>query len=281
MGKIELVIEYNKGVISIPFADIKSVDQFTMGYDNELELFSNLNNILNLNIKNGQLSNIYLKNSYHARSKGHKLQYQILPVKYSTDDCDLADLQQVYAKYYKDNHTRILAYREGIRYVKHDVIRNYNLNDDKITDIEIDMAVNSYFKDGSYKTYRDAYFRVKGAGYTVKTLPKVETESINKTNLSSYDTDDDYLAYLQRYAALGEEEADKALEELSYLDMEEVEKLANEKHGLFDYLDKGSKLNDQIDEIDSIMSLEALSGMSIDKLKEVIADYQNKYQKRH
>lgn len=271
MGVVNLVIKYNKGIISIPFKDIISLDEFTVGYDNPLELLNALNRLLNLDIKNGQLIEIYVDYLYNNKRKR-------LPVKYSVDNYDIEDLKIMYAKYYKDNHVRILAYNEGIRYVKHDKIINYNLRCDDITDRDIDLAVIAYFEKAGYKKYRDAYFRLKEAGYKVR-INKLVSE-VDRTNLAKYQTDDEYLSYLMRYASIGDREHDKVIEELSYYDSDDIRMdMNNGEYGLFDGINHSTK-EDDTSELDELITLEAMAGKSVEELIEIVNNYRDGYYNR-
>lgn len=267
MNRVSLNIIYENRVLSIPFKDLKSLDMFTINYNSYIELFNVLNKILDLKLDVNKFKDVYISYSYKRRNG--KMATCELPIRLSMDDYDIDDLKKVYADYYKDNHMRILATRDGIRHVKHDAIRTFNARSRDVTDSDIDSAVNSYF-DGSYKKYRDAYFTVVKSGYTVKNNEYFDKD--NRTDLSKYQTDNEYFNYLRRYANTSDEGHDKAIEILSGYDVDELKR--NGMNGLFDN-EEISKKEDDL-EIDTL-SIEALSGKSLEELRDLIISYRDNY----
>jgi len=254
MAKFNLIVEFSNRVISIPFKSISSLDNFTVNYDSYKELGDTLSKLLNFS-KN--INDIYIQNIVSDRKIIR------LPIKYSMDDFDVDDVKTVYKQYYKDNHQRIKTTKDGIKNVKHDTILDFIYNVCDITDMDIDKAVDSYFK-GSYKKYRDAYFTVKRYGYKVKNRVYSDQEKID---LSKYSSEDEYFQSLMRAASLGKE--DEATEELSLQDMNDIKK---DFKDLFD----GVKSEDKkINESYEWLSLQALSGMSAKELEDLINSYRD------
>lgn len=277
MDMIRLTIKDKDRVLSIPFKSIIDVDNFTILFDNYLELVATLNKILNLKIRNVEMVDIYITYAYKKHSSD-LLKTQYLPIKYSHDNYDIQDLERVYADYYKDDYTRIKTTREGIYNVKHEAIFSYISGDSSlITDNDIDMAVKAYFSNYSYKKYRDAYFRVTDIGYKVKiNKMDINAKKIDRTNLSKYDMSSTYFNNLANYASIGENEHARVMDELAGYTFEELNHdLNNLDYTLFDGMGK-KKENIDLDK-DDMLALESLTGYDIDTLSR----YVNKENKEH
>ncbi len=264
MDEVYLVIEHSKGVIKIPFKEIKDIDTFTMLFDNELELFAFLSNRLNFDIPTSQLDDIYVSYSYQSKTDD-KTRWRSIPVKYSTDDYDLDDVEAMYAKYYQDNHTRILANTDELRHLNSDYIANYDIEKDNITDNIIALLVKAYFKDKSYMKRRTAYFRLKETGYHVKMRKKETVVSPYHAQVFPYDVSDEYKDTIN----------DRMLEELSLHDIEELQR--NSNPSLFD---GQTNPKPAIPDLDEIMSLEYLTNMSIEELQSAIIRYGSRVGKK-
>lgn len=247
MSDFRLVLEFKGRIIAIPFKKIENLDAFTINYDNKKELAEAIKRILGINIK-GIIYEIYIQKVVDDKK------LRILPVKYSSDDFDIDDLVNVYKQYYKDDHTRIKTTEGGIKFVKHDTITNFLHNVRDVTNMDIDKAVDSFFK-GSYSKYRDAYFIVKRYGY------KVKLDSQKNAKLSDYYSEDEYFQFLQRLASLDNDKRDKVIEELSLYDLEDLEKVIP---GYFDGTKRKKTINIGLERQD----LSLLTGISIDELEE-------------
>lgn len=270
MADVYLDIEYREGVISIPFIDLQKADQFTRGFNSYPELYEALNKLLHINIKWDKVFDINIRYEYINRHNQKVVSR--LPIRLSSDDYDIEDLKEVYAKYYKDDHSRILFTTGGIKHVAHDTIKDFLTNVKDITDRDIDLAVNSYFMHGSYKKYRDAYFAVNFAGYDVKESEK-EKEDKKNINLGEYSSRDEFLDYLIRYSLIGEDERDKAIEILSLYDLDD---LSSEFANLFDGLknkDEKKKINLGEEEV----FLCATTGYNIEELRSMVGRARNNY----
>lgn len=269
MSKTCLNIVYKNGVISIPFKGIKNIDMFTIGFNSYKELYERLSKLLNINIDFSNIMDIYINYEYKERNKRGHTVIKKLPIRLSMDDYDIQDVKRVYAQYYKDNHNRINTTDDGIKNVNHEAIKRFCYNSMDISDNDIDLAVNSYFKGDSYKKYRDAYFLLIQTGYDIK---QNVYDRENRTDLSKYSTSDEYFNYLRKYSFEGSLEHDKAIELLSLYDMEEL----RDMKGLFD---GNTPLEKEDDWNLYIMALEELTGMDLDDLRESIknlGDSQNK-----
>ncbi len=247
MSDFRLILKFKGRVIAIPFKKIENLDAFTVNYDNKKELAEAIKRILGINI-NGMVYDVYIQQVINDKK------LSILPVKYSSDDFDIDDLVNVYKQYYKDDHMRIKTTDGGIKFVKHDTINNFLHNVRDVTNMDIDKAVNSFFK-GNYRKYRDAYFTVKSYGYIVR------LNSQKSIDISDYHNEDEYFQFLQRIASLSDEKRDRVIEELSLYDLEDLEKMIP---GFFD----GTKGKKTINIDEERQALSLLSGIGIDELEE-------------
>lgn len=270
MAEVKLIIKTEKRVYSIPVNSLSEIDEFSVWYPNKLELGKMLNNILDLNIINFDKVDIFLSYRYSSNSK-----VSYLPIKYSSDNYNCDSVKETYAKYYKDDHSRIKTNTSGIRNVGHQVIREYIQGTKEITNNEIDMAINSYFNGAGYKKYRDSYFVLKDANYKVKIDKlKEDEQNIDRTNLSTYAVANPYLSGLKRYAALGEEEHAKVMDTLAGYDMDELNRVTkNNNYGLFDGEGILTKRNDREIEHDEAMQLESITSKRLQELKELLNEY--------
>ena len=99
-----------------------------------------------------------------------------------------------------------------------------------------------------------------------------------RNDLSSFDTKDSYYAYLRNYSMFGEEEYAKAMDILAGEDMDDLRHgMVNPEYGVFDgaIQNNGNEVTDLSDEM---MSLEELSGKSIEELIEIVNEYRKYYQ---
>lgn len=274
MDKVKINIIYKDfGIVSIPFPNIKSCDEFTVGYQNNIELANTLARILNFNIGDKKIVDVYLEYSYQSRMSDRIITKQ-LPVKYSCDNFDFDDLRLVFAKFYQDDRDRIFE-EDGIRNVQSSVMRDYiNKRTTTITDTSIQITVNSYLKN-NYKANRDAYFLLKQNGYSVK-INEVFVENYQTPNgLGPIDMKSGYFNYLKKYASQGQEEMAEVMDEIQRYDVEELrEEIGISGYDNFDTIRKNS-YQQKYSGDDELLELEGLTGKSIDELKELLEIYKN------
>ncbi len=242
MRKVELVIKCKNRILKIPFEKLNLLDEYTENFNDRRELFHSINGSLDFGLNINDLDEMYINYHYKPLSKKHwgDEAIQKLDIMYRDDVFAVEDLMDKCMKYYKDNHARIVAYSDGINNVKHEAIMNYRVSLDNITDKEIELAVLSFFAHGSYKKYRDLYFRLIGSGYPVKTERKerIPMAVQPRFNLKDFQTDDAHLSYLQEYASKGTEEFAEVMDELSGYSLEDLSiAMQNPYYGVFDGAD--------------------------------------------
>lgn len=277
MDKIILTVRYGNGqIISVPFPDLKSCDEFTMGFDGVEELGVVLNKILRLGIKQPQAVDAYINYKYRSRGNNEE-KIQHLDVKYSVDVYDYEELKTAYAQFFQDDRRRINNAKNGIWHVNHESVREFIQGYKNISDESIVRAVNSYL-DGSYKKGRDTYFLLKRKGYIIRSKKKEDNTNPMRRNLSSFEARNSYYAYLREYSKLGEEEYAKAMDMLAGEDMDDLRHgMVNSQYGVFDgAVQNNSEVVTNLS--DEMMSLEELSGKSIEELMAIVEEYRKYYQ---
>ena len=278
MADVNLVIKFKHRdkPLTIPFRDLKSLDGFTTGYINDNDLLRELERMFNVDLAHFEFERMYI--TYHYKSIYNKKMMDYLPVMYMEDKFDFEDLKRVYGNYYKEDKSRIKKTYNGIKHVKSNAILAFLYDNADISDRDIELAVLS-FLDGSYKKSRDAYFLVKGKGYRVKRVKDFKEETLDRTDFRKYDVQDEYMASLASYGMQGYEEHARAMDELAGYDMDEVRHgMVNGSYGLFDgegVADKKATLRKLKDDL---LSLEALSGMSMDELMKLVRNYHDDYE---
>ena len=60
MESIFLVLEFDNNLIYLPFKSLEDIDNYTVGFDNVLELLATSNDILGLNIPREEMVDAYI-----------------------------------------------------------------------------------------------------------------------------------------------------------------------------------------------------------------------------
>lgn len=260
-NKVYLNIRTVKGLISIPFVGLRELDYFTVGYENEENLIESLNKILDLSLSVTDVNNIYISGNRYKDAENSSLSC----IKYSRDNYNLDSLVEMLALYLKKNRERIRNC--DVRHVATEGMTNFNAGM-SISDSDIDLAVKTFLKSG-YKKQRDMYFMVKN--FSSVKIDGLPNEDIERTKLSKMEAKDDesYVQYLFEFVSKGEEEEERAMDELSKVDFEDIsEVLGNNRSTLFDGV-----TDEKIDSLEDIYALEVLTELSIDKIKELQTEY--------
>ena len=260
MGKVSLVINDNGRIISIPFKDINSLDEFTVYYDNYLELVASLNELLDLGIED--IINTNVRCSYRYKTRSYKyLQdnlyaYVDLPIKYRIDNFNFNSVRDMYAKFYKDDHERIMMVKDGIRNVSTNAIKSYLAGND-ISDRDIDIVVKAYF-NGSYKKYRNAYYLLTRMGYKVK----IDNLSKGSKQELIYNKDQEIINELLLRVKNGNMSNEEMLDYLANnYDIEELSKMFKKE---------------KREEKEEMLALEALTGQKYNELYSISRDKNGK-----
>lgn len=263
-NSVFLNIETNYGVIRIPFIGLKELDYFTMGYNDSEELINSLIKILDLSILFSDVLNIYIDGKDYTNNGNSSINY----IKYRGDNYDMESVQNMLSLYLRQDHRRIRFC--DVRYVKTEGMIRFN-GGMSITDREINMSVNSFLKDryGNYiyKKVRDMYFLVKNFGGVKINKLYADYISTYDVNLSKVEAkEDDFYQYLIEYSSHGENEFEKAIDELSIMELENI-KNTIEDGNLFD----GIKKEEDYELVEDINALESLTGLSIESLKKIVS----------
>lgn len=256
---IYLKIETDNGIITIPFLGIQEVDNFTVMYRNMGELGNRLIKLLNLPINLCDVIGIYLSYDKYGRYNDDSF----FKIKYMGDNFNFESLKEAFATYLKNDPKRIFS--TDIRYLKTDGILKY-FGTGLIDAYEIENAVRIFFAKGTgYKRKRDTYFLIKDDVY-VK-IDEVSLEPVEKKdrdNLSLYsEGGDDYLSYLIELSKKGEEEYERAMDEIGQSDLEDISRfLKRNYYGIVDGVSSDFNIRDR-----EIASLEENTGLSLDDLR--------------
>ena len=161
--EVYLVIEYDKGLIYIPFKNIECVDYFTVAYDNLLDLASSINKILDINVDNKEIMDVYLVDDI-SKIDNDMQEYnkRYLAVKYSNNNFIKEDIVNKFGNYLCENIKRIDKH-VGLHQVFINYINKYH-KEGKITKEDIYKIAKLYLGD-NYIRYKDFYFRYKDKGY--------------------------------------------------------------------------------------------------------------------
>lgn len=260
-NRVQLCIIMKDGAISIPFLTLRGVDDYTRYYEDNIDIFNEINEILELDIPDRYFQDVCILYQHYSLKYG-KTTTVYLPVKLKRDNYDSNDLKKKLREYLKEDYRRIKLF--DIRYLKSETMQNYLHTGKGMTDIGIDYAVESYFATNSYKKKRDTYFALKDLGQEVAVREDDGKDILDKSfkSMTDFTTDDIYLNGLIEFSKKGEEEYSRAMELMASQDLEELDKKVHHPYyGMVDGLrDKQSTLEKELILVHS-------TGLSIEELK--------------
>ena len=263
--EILLFIITDRGNIAIPFKNLLEVDSYTIRFENILELLKKIGKIVKKDLSSLRVIDSYLEYNYNYRTTRENVDLNgKLPIKYKDDNYDADNLITGFAEYLKGDYQRIKQF--NIKFVRVPAIENYIRGNGILTDEDIDMAVNAYFKDGNYKKRREVYFKLKNFGKKIIINKYREDKVSGNGDLSKFEINDEYLSSLADYARKGEEEYQNVMEIISLYDIDDIsKKMKNPHYGVID----GMADYDQVFSSD-IVALEMATGISIQDLEKII-----------
>ena len=261
--EILLFIITDKGNMAIPFRSLLEVDNYMIRFEDINEFIQKISKIINRNLSSLRVVDSYLEYNYKTSNGGKNLKGR-LPIKYNDDNYDDDNLITGFAEYLKGDYQRIKQF--NIKFVRVPAIENYIRGNGILTDEDIDMAVNAYFKDGNYKKRREVYFKLKNFGKKIRINKYREDKVSGNGDLSKFEINDEYLSSLADYARKGEEEYQNVMEIISLYDIDDIsKKMKNPHYGVID----GMTDYDQVFSSD-IVALEMATGISIQDLENII-----------
>lgn len=257
-NRVMLNIDTENGMYVIPFLDLKKLDGFTAGFENEQEMIDALNRILDLDIDMDDIISINISLDKYKERKGSSLSC----IKYSGDNWNIDSLRDMFSLFLKQDHRRIR--HNDVRFVNTDSMLRFQAGR-PISDKAIDVAVK-VFLGVDYKKQRDTYFMIRDFGTVRVDRVSRDMDNIKKSDLSKTEAyNDEFVQYLIELSNRGEEYLDKAMEELSKFDLEDISKaLGKGGLGIFDGF--GSTFS-SFDE-DTYVLVE-YTGMSVEELKAI------------
>ena len=183
MDTVYLVIEFENRIVYLPFRDLKSVDSFTVGFDNLLELAASINDYLSLGIPNDQILDVYLSEDIdQVNNDMQEFDKRYLSVKFSRDDFIKEDLEKKMINYLKSDINRINL-NAGLKKVKDNYQKKYNK--ELLSDKDIGRITLLYLGD-DYKRYKESYYQLKDDGHKVK----IREHDINYAKYKEYEEED-------------------------------------------------------------------------------------------
>ena len=256
-----LELEYDNKVISIPFGKLKDIDKYTMKYKDRKVFLNKLISILELDIDIDFVNRMYL---VKEEDRLCEFDYETcLPIRYSNDNYDIDSLRDNFISYLQQDHSRIRMF--DVIYVKLPWMMDFRDGKKDISNDEIKLAVNTYFKD-NYKGIRKVYFDIKDECKIKKGKFELSDKKIEREELSKLESNkDDYLQYLIELSSRSDEDRLRATYELSLMPMEDLVRIMSRgSGGVLDGLsDLGAIKNDEV------LELEMLVGMNIEDIRKI------------
>lgn len=271
-----LFLETNEDLISIPCGNIEDFDEYTirftsgMGFKNKELFLKVLINMLRLDIKVENIKRVCLST---MDRKNYEFDYNYCyPIKYDKDNYNLDSLVLYFAQFLKEDRSRLEMFKE-------DAFRFINRYDEgTYTDNDIDFFARTYLNK-RYRNQRDVYFLLTEFGYPiriekVKNVRQCEKRSmyLNKLN----ESENEHIQYLIELASRSEEEYERAIDELSKNDLEELNRyLGKNSHGVVDGVSDVT-----IPTEEDIILFEEVTGMSLRELQDMCNEQMSNGRKR-
>ena len=114
---IFLVLQYDYQYIYIPFNSLKDVDNYTVGFDNPLDLVATTGSILELNMPNEEILDAYLSEGEDKiTDDSQEFKRRYLTIKYRRDDYVKDDLERKFSEYISFNlHNKVFDEFNGLK----------------------------------------------------------------------------------------------------------------------------------------------------------------------
>ena len=171
MESIYLVMEFDNNRIYLPFKSLIDLDNYTVGFDNMLELVATTKDILGLSIPNEEILDAYISTDIdNIEDDMQEFNDRYLSIKYMRDNYDKKDLEKKFIKYVKSNLNRSFSEFAGLKNIYDNYVIKYLANR-TITDTDISKISLLYLGD-NYKRYKDVFYKLKDKKVNVKILEK-------------------------------------------------------------------------------------------------------------
>lgn len=256
------IVDFNYGEINIPFLSLRELDLFTVRYQNPTELLEALSQILELPIVPESVAAILVSS---LKNNGNRIESKNYLVKCARDNYDVQHFQEAFRKYLLENPSRILS--TPMSRIRTAGVIGYVNGEHSLTEFDISLAVSIYFENASYHKIRDLYFRFRNKmNVKINKVDPSKSRQVDK-NVSKFTSEDPYISYLLQRASKGELEYEESIEELSLMDLEELNRNVDAPHyGIFDGMDTE---NDKY--IGDIGDLEKYSGFKLEELIKMLS----------
>ena len=200
MKEVYLVIEYEDRLYYLPFKDLVSVDEFTVCFDNLLELAASINDYLGLDYDNGKILDVYLSESIDKIDNDNQAyNKRYLAVKYKRDNFIRSEIEKVFIKYLKGQISNINDYSR-LKMVFDNYYNKY-IKDKKnyLEDKDRERIALLYLGD-KYQRYKEVFFKLRDKGYKMK----INEIKHDYTKKEQYEEDDKMLLTMFTGMNLGE-----------------------------------------------------------------------------
>ena len=165
---IYLVLEYDYQYIYLPFVSLKDVDNYTVGFDNVLDLVATTGSILELGIPNNEIVDAYLSETIdQIADDTQEFSKRYLSIKYRHDDYNKLALENNFINYINYNlRKHALDEFNGLRYVYDNYLKAYVTNRELL---DSDMSkIALLYLDNNYKRYKECYYILKDKNIKTK-----------------------------------------------------------------------------------------------------------------
>ena len=168
---IYLVMEFDDKIIYIPFKSLKDIDEYTTGFDNQLELVAATKDIIGLDIPNEEILDAYLSEDIDKIDDDmQEFNNRYLSIKYQKDDYDKSDLEKTFIKYVSNNINDAFKEFNGLKNIYDNYISKY-LTNRNIADRDT-MKIALLYLGDNHKRYKECYFILKNKKIKIKTKEK-------------------------------------------------------------------------------------------------------------
>ena len=167
MESIFLVLEFDNNLIYLPFKSLEDIDNYTVGFDNVLELLATSNDILGLNIPREEMVDAYIsKDIDSVNDDMQEFVDRTLSIKYMRDDFDKKDLEKKFIKLVTKNINSAFSTFKGLKNIHDNYVIKYLAN--RTMEEKDIMKIALLYLGDNYKRYKETYYLLKDKKVNIK-----------------------------------------------------------------------------------------------------------------
>ena len=172
MKDIYLVMEFDNRHIYLPFKSLEAVDEYTIGFDNPLELVATTKDIIGLDIPNEEILDAYLASDIsNIEDDMQEFKERYLSIKYRRDNYDKYDLEKQFISYINYNlKNNVFKEFSGLENVYNNYLNRY-VKDRELKEKDV-MRIALLYLGSNYKRYKECYYILKDKKYKIKIKEK-------------------------------------------------------------------------------------------------------------